>query len=172
MDAPWHTGERHHQYLVATPLGTAVLTVSPRGLRALDIPDTPPALPPAPAPIAAAVRCYLAGRPAAVPLDLSDLTPLAQQVLRLVATIPRGQVRTYAWLAARVGRPRAVRAIGRCNARNPLPLIIPCHRVVGADGSLRGYRCGRFGIAAKRALLMREGAWPLGPLLREAAAWS
>lgn len=151
------------RFLVATPLGTAVVGVGRRGLRALDLPLDPPPLPAAPPALAEAVRRSLAGEPADLPLDLSALPPLTQQVLRLVAAIPRGEVRTYAWLAQQVGRPRAARAVGQCVARNPLPLLIPCHRVVGADGSLRGYRCGQHGVEMKRALLVREGAWPPHP---------
>lgn len=157
--------------LVETPWGTAVVTIGPRGLRALDLPAKPPALPAAPPAVVEAVQCSLAGQATALPLDLSGLPPFAQQVLRQVAAIPRGEVRTYAWLARQIGRPHAARAVGRCVARNPLPLLIPCHRVVGADGSLRGYRCGRHGVALKRALLISEGAWPLGPLLQQAATW-
>ncbi|MBI2323267.1 MAG: MGMT family protein [Chloroflexi bacterium] len=159
------------QFLVATPLGAAVVTVGRRGLRALDLPLDPPPLPAAPPTLTEAVRCYLAGEPADVPLDLSALPSLAQQVLRLVAAIPRGEVRTYAWLAQQIGRPHAARAVGQCVARNPLPLLIPCHRVVGTDGSLRGYRCGPHGVEMKRALLVREGAWPLRPLLQQVVTW-
>ena len=69
--------------------------------------------------------------------------------------IPAGETRTYAWLAAKVGRPRAARAVGRVMATNPLPIVVPCHRVVGSDGALHGYGGG---LEVKAALLRLEGA--------------
>jgi methylated-DNA-[protein]-cysteine S-methyltransferase len=77
--------------------------------------------------------------------------------------IPRGETRSYGWLAERVGNPRAARAVGRVMATNPLPIVVPCHRVIGSDGSLRGYGdSGRgrsaAGLWMKAALLRAEGA--------------
>lgn len=69
--------------------------------------------------------------------------------------IPTGETRSYGWLARKVGRPRAARAVGRAMATNPLPIVVPCHRVVASDGSLRGYGGG---LAMKAALLRLEGA--------------
>jgi methylated-DNA-[protein]-cysteine S-methyltransferase len=82
-------------------------------------------------------------------------TPFQQRVWDELRRVPYGGTTTYRELAARVGRPAAARAAGRANATNPLPVVIPCHRVVGADGSLTGYASG---IHFKRSLLILEGA--------------
>lgn len=82
-------------------------------------------------------------------------TPFQQRVWDELRRVPYGGTVTYRELAARVGRPAAARAAGRANATNPLPVVIPCHRVVGVDGSLTGYAGG---IHFKRALLTLEGA--------------
>ena len=83
--------------------------------------------------------------------------PFYQAVWRLVTTIPTGETRTYGWVARRLGRPGAARAVGRALAANPFAPRIPCHRVVKADGSLGGYSA-RGGVASKRLRLLREGA--------------
>ncbi len=92
-----------------------------------------------------------------LPLDLSDLTPFQRQVLEAVRAVPAGTTRTYGEVARLIGRPAAGRAVGGANARNPLPLIIPCHRLIGGDGALRGYGAGE-GLPTKRWLLIFEGA--------------
>jgi len=79
-----------------------------------------------------------------------------QAVWRACAEIPKGEVRTYGWIARRIGRPKAARAVGRALGKNPFAPRIPCHRVVGADGRLTGYS-GPGGLAAKRRLLRSEG---------------
>lgn len=84
----------------------------------------------------------------------SEQTPLERDVLALLTRIPRGEVRTYEWVARQVGRPRAVRAVGNILARNAVPLVVPCHRVVPASGGVGNYA---FGSALKRELLKREG---------------
>lgn len=94
------------------------------------------------------------GERATLPLDLSTATEFQRQVLSEVASIPAGETRTYAEVAAAVGRPGAARAVGGVMARNPVPFLVPCHRVVASDGSLGGYG---YGLAAKRALLASEG---------------
>ena len=73
------------------------------------------------------------------------------------AEIPRGEVRTYAWIARKIGRPGAARAVGTALGANPFAPIVPCHRVVRSDGGLGGYS-GRGGLATKRRLLEKEGA--------------
>lgn len=93
----------------------------------------------------------LAGDPP--PLDLAGLTPFQADVLAAAQTIPAGEVRTYGQIAAAIGRPRAVRAVGSALGRNPVPLLIPCHRVVRSDGSPGDYV---FGAAAKARLLAAE----------------
>ena len=90
-----------------------------------------------------------------VPVDLSSRSPFQQEVLRATARIPRGEVRTYGELAAVVGRPRAARAVGTAMARNPVPLLVPCHRVVPSSGGV-----GNYGNSPdlKAELLANEGA--------------
>lgn len=83
-----------------------------------------------------------------------DLTPLERDVLGLLPKIPRGEVRTYEWVARQVGRPRAMRAVGSICARNAVPLVVPCHRVVPTTGGVGNYA---FGTPMKRELLRREG---------------
>ncbi|TDQ46096.1 methylated-DNA--[protein]-cysteine S-methyltransferase [Actinorugispora endophytica] len=90
-----------------------------------------------------------------VAVDLRGLTGFQADVLRAARTIPRGQVRPYAWVADLVGRPRAVRAVGTALATNPVPLVIPCHRVTRSDGTLGQYI---FGADAKADLLREERA--------------
>ncbi len=87
-------------------------------------------------------------------VDISELTPFEQAVLRAAARIPPGEVRSYAWVATQVGKPRAARAVGRVMARNPLPLLFPCHRVVDSSGDLHDYY---YGLETKARLLEMEG---------------
>ena len=87
-------------------------------------------------------------------LDISHLTPFEQAALRATASIPPGEVRSYAWVATQIGRPKAARAVGRVMARNPLPLLFPCHRVVDSSGSLHNYY---YGLDMKARLLAMEG---------------
>lgn len=91
-----------------------------------------------------------------VTLDLSALTGFQRAVLKVVQTVPAGTVMTYKQVAARIGNPKAYRAVGAANGANPVPLIIPCHRLIGSDGKLRGYGAGK-GIITKRWLLAYEG---------------
>lgn len=86
-------------------------------------------------------------------IDLSATTRFRRAVLECLATIPYGQTRTYTQVAEAVGRPRAVRAVGSACATNPVPIVIPCHRVLRSDGSLGGYAGG---VDMKRALLELE----------------
>jgi methylated-DNA-[protein]-cysteine S-methyltransferase len=90
-------------------------------------------------------------------VDISDLTPFEQAALKAAAQIPPGEVRTYAWVAQTIGRPRAARAVGQVMARNPLPLFFPCHRVVDSNGDLHNYG---YGIEMKARLLTMEGYRP------------
>jgi O-6-methylguanine DNA methyltransferase len=88
-----------------------------------------------------------------LPLDIHG-TPFQQAVWKALLEIPYGETRSYAQVAAAVGRPRAARAVGMANGANPLPIVIPCHRVICSDGSLGGYGGG---LALKEALLRLEG---------------
>lgn len=103
-------------------------------------------------------RALEEGRPGDLPLDLRTLTEFQRAVLELTASIPRGEVRPYGWLATGVGRPGATRAVGSVMAANPIPLIVPCHRVVRSDGRIGAYSLG--GDANKRTLLTAEGVDP------------
>lgn len=87
--------------------------------------------------------------------DLRPLPDFQRLVLEELARVPFGEITTYGGLAARIGRPRAARAVGGALNRNPVPIVLPCHRVVGAGGSLVGYAGG---LDRKRALLSLEGA--------------
>ncbi len=92
-----------------------------------------------------------------VPLDLVCGTAFQQDVWRKLMEIPYGEVRSYGWVAREMGRPRAVRAVGGACGQNPLPPIVPCHRVVGSRGKLTGYS-GPGGISLKKRLLELERA--------------
>jgi methylated-DNA-[protein]-cysteine S-methyltransferase len=107
--------------------------------------------------LAREVRAFLGGEDVTFPLAFAALgtRPVFQQaVLRAEHAIPRGSVSTYGLLAARLGKPTAVRAVGQALATNPFPIIVPCHRAVRSSGELGGYQGGP---AMKRALLEREG---------------
>jgi methylated-DNA-[protein]-cysteine S-methyltransferase len=90
-----------------------------------------------------------------LPVDVALLADFNRRVLRELARVPYGEVVTYGELAARAERPRAARAVGTVMNRNPLPIVLPCHRVIGANGSLTGYGGG---LPRKEALLRLEGA--------------
>jgi len=101
--------------------------------------------------VAAFFRTY---RPDLEKVDISDLTPFEQSALRAAAEIPPGEVRTYGWIAQKLGQPTAARAVGRAMARNPVPLLYPCHRVVDASGALHHYV---YGVDVKARILEMEG---------------
>jgi O-6-methylguanine DNA methyltransferase len=95
-----------------------------------------------------------------IPLDLRGHSPFEQDVWKKALEIPRGEVRPYGWIAAEIGRPKAVRAVGTALGHNPIPLIVPCHRVVRTDGFIGQYSLG--GPQNKRTILAVEGADPDG----------
>lgn len=112
-----------------------------------------------PADLERKVRRQLAGEyQRDLPVDLGSLTDFERSVLTKVMEIPYGEVRPYAWVAREIGRPRAVRAVGSALAENPIPFVIPCHRVVRTDGHIGEYGAG--GPQAKRAVLATEGVDP------------
>jgi O-6-methylguanine DNA methyltransferase len=166
--APIYLGE-----LNRTRLGDLRLAASDLGLVAVEWSDAQPdldrhlrrlgrpVLPDAAKiePYAAQLREYLDGQRRAFtfPVDWGTLRPFQRQVLKLVFAIPCGETRTYRDLAVQIGRPLAARAVGRANATNPMPLVVPCHRVIGADGKLHGYGGGE-GLKTKEWLLKMEGA--------------
>ena len=157
--------------VVASPVGDVVVAFNPRGVSAVDLADDGfidrfrsrfvRALVPAEPPTLWVNRIEEAldrGRPGALPIDFRSVTPFQQRILELAATIPRGQVRPYSWLARAVGAPGAARAVGSTMARNPVPLIVPCHRVIRSDGKIGNYSLG--GPENKWELLAFEGAEP------------
>jgi methylated-DNA-[protein]-cysteine S-methyltransferase len=88
------------------------------------------------------------------PVDLSALPPFLQRALRAAEQVPYGEVRTYTWVATQAGNARAARAAGQAMHHNPVPLVIPCHRIVGSGGGLTGFGGG---LDMKRQLLALEG---------------
>jgi methylated-DNA-[protein]-cysteine S-methyltransferase len=103
------------------------------------------------------LAAYFAGVPVAfdLPIDRRGFTPFQWEVYTAVLAIPYGDVKSYSRVAAELGRPRAARGIGGAMARNPLPIIIPCHRVVGKSGGMTGYSAAG-GVESKRWLLEME----------------
>jgi len=97
------------------------------------------------------------GRPHGLAFDLRGLTAFSTEVLEGALTIPPGEIRPYAWLAREVGRPKAVRAVGTALGHNPIPILIPCHRIVRSDGLIGDYA---WGTETKRRALAAEGLDP------------
>ncbi len=153
-----------------TPLGPAYVAFVRSGIRMVDLADTPADFERAyrtrfgrearrvarlPDALERGLREWAAGRRASgLRFDLGGLTEFEQAVLRKTLEIPPGEVRPYAWIAREIGHPGAVRAVGSALHRNPIPLLIPCHRVVRSDGQV-----GQYGLGdeAKRAILAAEG---------------
>lgn len=158
--------------LVDSPVGELLVAVSDRGLAAISYDPEPeaalerlarvagPRVLRSPRSVAEARREldeYFAGRRRAfdLALDLRGLPPFTVSVLEQLARVPYGRTTTYGALAARVGRPRAARAVGTVMNRNRIPIVLPCHRVVGSGGDLVGYAGG---LERKIRLLELEGA--------------
>ena len=158
--------------VVETPVGRLLVAASDRGLASISYDPEPehqlerlariagPRVLRSPQSVDVARREldeYFEGRRRAfdLPLDLRALPPFTVAVLEELVRVPYGQTTTYGALAARVGRPRAARAVGTVMNRNRIPIVLPCHRVVGSGGSLVGYAGG---LDRKTALLELEGA--------------
>lgn len=150
-----------------TPIGELMLSGNARALTEISFPEGKMQRQPeagwkhAKAPFAKAVdqlTAYFAGelRTFDVELDANG-TPFQHEVWNALMAIPYGATTSYGELAASIGRPKASRAVGAANGRNPLPIIVPCHRVIGANGSLTGFGGG---MAVKQWLLTLEGALP------------
>lgn len=162
----------NHAYApVPTPVGPALVAWTAKGVSALALGDdraafaaryqartghAPQLQASPPAALAAAVdRALDGGDPGDLAYDLDGLSPFTRAVLAATASIPRGETRSYRWVADRIGQPKAARAVGGALGRNPVPLLIPCHRVVREDRTLGGFALGPH---VKQALLDREGA--------------
>lgn len=147
---------------VESPVGTLTLVAEGALLREIRFPSAP-RLEPGPGwreggttllRAARQLEQYFAGERREFELELGPQgTPFQERVWRELARIPYGRTTSYGALARRVGNPNASRAVGAANGRNPLPIVIPCHRVVGADGRLTGFGGG---IETKRFLLEHE----------------
>jgi methylated-DNA-[protein]-cysteine S-methyltransferase len=156
-----------------SPLGPLLLAGTGDALTAIWLPSERDGLDPDPgwieqaAPFAEAVRqlaAYFTGTLRRFDLRLAPAgTPFQQRVWHALVEVPYGETISYGELARRVGRPAAVRAVGAANGRNPLAIVVPCHRVIGSDGRLVGYGGG---LAVKAALLdLERGARrPAGPV--------
>jgi O-6-methylguanine DNA methyltransferase len=157
--------------VVPSPIGQVIVAWNGRGITMVDRADDPAgfaarhdqvtgrplaaeATPPA-AWIRALSRRLAGDRRARLPLDLRGHTEFERSVWAKALEIPAGEVRPYGWVAAEIGRARAVRAVGSALGRNPVPLVVPCHRVVRSDGTLGQYSLG--GPSVKRRLLAAEG---------------
>jgi AraC family transcriptional regulator of adaptative response/methylated-DNA-[protein]-cysteine methyltransferase len=147
---------------VTTPtrLGLMRCAATPRGLCAVSFGDAEPTKQDCPDALSVwikALNAYLEHQhpfDTTLPIDVQG-TPFQRTVWQYLQTIPAGEVRSYAEVAAAIGKPAAVRAVASACAKNALALVIPCHRVVRSDGSLGGYR---WGVERKRALLKAEGS--------------
>ena len=167
-------GLADHYARIASPVGPLIVAWNGRGVSAVDLAAddvdfvarhtvaTNRAAYPAvalPDRLAGAIERRLGGdRRVRIDLDLRGHSPFEQDVWRKALEITRGEVRPYGWVAAEIGRPRAVRAVGTALGHNPVPLIVPCHRVVRTDGSIGQYSLG--GPENKRAILRAEGLDP------------
>ena len=149
-----------------TPVGVLLLAGDQAGLCRVELRGEPgPGMVLGDCPALAAARAqldeYFAGARTAFELPLAEAgTDFQKQVWAALRAIPFGQVRSYGQVAAAVGRPRAARAVGMACHANPLLIVTPCHRVVGADGGLTGFGAG---LPAKRFLLALEGQMPPRP---------
>lgn len=155
---------------IGSPIGPLTITARGGALTAVHMheqrhfPSIPASADPADpadpslAPIVAQLEAYFAGELTDfdLPLQLRG-TPFQRRVWDALQEIPFGETISYGELARRVGNPKASRAVGLANGRNPIAIVVPCHRVIGADGSLTGYGGG---IERKVWLLEHEGCWP------------
>ncbi len=140
IDLPHHgrSGRRNGR---RTPAGTG--GSSPLGKRAVTL-----------------LQRYFSGKPVKfdLPLDLEGATHFQKAVWKAAAAIPYGQTRSYAWIAERIGRPKAARAVGQALGANPVPVIVPCHRVITSTGTLGGFSSG---LKRKEELLCLEAGRPV-----------
>ena len=173
-----HVDETRYWHEIDTPIGTVLLAGDGERRTRIHFQSGPRPLRPPPQWIAAArpfanaaaqLNAYFAGQRRRFELPLSPTgTEFQRRVWRALRGIPYGETISYGELARRVGNPLASRAVGLANGANPLPIVVPCHRVIGANGTLTGFGGG---LPIKRALLALEGALPeTAPAQR--ALWS
>ena len=163
-----------HYALVDSPIGTLVAAATPRGLATLSFEDFHGGVDAVLDTVAAKLSPRMLEAPARLddvrreldeyfdgrrhdfdlPIDWSLASPFGQRILKATATIPFGEVSTYGKVAAQAGNPKASRAAGRALGANPIPIVVPCHRVIGTNGQLTGYTGG---LHRKVALLQIEG---------------
>ncbi len=147
----------HIKAYLTTQLGNIEIQITDLGLRSVafikDIPDHENSE--IAQPYLDQLAAYFEGRRTTfdMELDWTGVPPFHQQVLKMVRTIPYGRTRTYKQLAVVLGKPGAIRAVGQANGRNPLAIVVPCHRVLGTNGQLTGYA---YGLELKRKLLELE----------------
>jgi len=156
-----------------TPVGPVWVAISDQGLVAVELGDEPEGLieqlpklgflqvvsnPVKTRQALRQIRDYLFGKRKefTIPVDWSVLTPFQGRALKATCEIPYGHVSTYKEIASQLGNPKGARAVGGAEATNPMPLVIPCHRVLGSDGGLHGYGAGK-GLETKAWLLELEG---------------
>lgn len=166
-----------HHAIVDTPVGAVTIVAGAAGIQGLYYAEHRPAPDEtsfgdrddaALADAAAQLRAYFAGERTTFDLRLDPVgTPFQLRVWEALREIPYGETRTYGWIAARIGQPTAVRAVGLANSRNPISIVVPCHRVVGSSGSLTGYAGG---LVCKRTLLDLESGALLDVAARESIA--
>ncbi len=167
----------HGYALFDTPLGRCAIAWSERGIAAVELPgpddaatvrriaktlpDAGEATPPSQiAEAIAAITRLLDGEPddlATLPLDLDGVPEFHRRVYAVARAIPPGETRSYGEVAAALGEPGAAQAVGRALGRNPVPIVVPCHRVLAANGALHGFSAPG-GIETKRRMLALEGA--------------
>jgi O-6-methylguanine DNA methyltransferase len=170
--------------IISTPLGKITVVFSDKGVCRIVIGKQSPTVPtPVQAPVAHVIsgktplivnrkelvpewrwqlEAYFLGKPVVfeIPLDISEKSSFRKKTWETLCRIPYGETRPYCWVAEQIGMPRASRAVGQANAANPVPIIIPCHRVVRSDGSLGGFSSG---VHVKRQLLELEGILKITP---------
>lgn len=165
----------YYDQLRETPLGPVWVAAGPRGLVAIEyngseenflaylskhIKGSPQRSAEKVAAAKEQLLAYLLGKSKQLELDfdLSSITLFQRRVLEATAKVPRGEVSTYAEIARRIGQPKAVRAVGQALRRNPIPILVPCHRVIASDGTLGGY-AGNLRDKRKLELLKLEGVY-------------
>ena len=152
----------YYQYM-DSPIGKLLVAGDEKGLHLIDFPKNgKPSLPESdwtenPKPLQEALLqldAYFSGRLKTFSLNLClDVRPFQKKVLTTLRRVPYGQTISYGKLAEKIGSPKASRAVGQANAKNPIPIVIPCHRVIGSNGKLTGFGGG---ISIKQALLDLE----------------